>query len=61
MKTLEKKELKSIKGGFEMHCTQGAFFTTKCTVYYDNGYVCKGVYGWDGTTTDLHCYQTGNI
>jgi len=61
MKTLEKKELKKIQGGFLMNCSSAGFNKTHCWIYYDNGYQCAGDYDWFGNVKRLECSNPDSI
>jgi len=56
MKKLEKKEMKSIQGGYG-GCFDNGNGTTSCWVVYKNGWACSGTYTYSGATTYLECFQ----
>lgn len=65
MKTLEKKELKSIKGGMKVFenargvtvCDDGNAGITTCFYYGDDGYRCKTKSDYDGNLKSFNCWQ----
>ena len=54
MKTLEKNQMKNVKGG-SLSCMSHADSQTSSCIWSDGGKICVGVYTWGGTTKSLKC------